>query len=343
MGQCVSCPCGPCVKVERVGAAIDDSDLLELFGAQLRSTTRPEVTYSLGQVMGQGAHGVVFSAQVSSPHAEERAVIKLLRPRAVRELGGLASTIIGKEVESLRRLSTSEARGSFIVRFFDAGIHRIEEGGPELPWVALEHVDGGTEGVTLRARVQRCMALSGAGFHVDRARSLIDCVASGLHAMHGVGVLHRDLNPRNVLCSGSGASEMFKISDFGLARVSSAATFGNVLLGTPGYCAPEQSFPGKTGVGPHSDVFSLACTAFFVLTGEPLFSVASIPEMLVAVYAPERRSLLDAPGTCPALRERPRLCRELDSLLARATRPDPRKRPESARQLGDSFCALLTD
>lgn len=324
-----------------MGAQIKDVDLLKLSGVVLPSPSQAGVSYRLEEPIGEGAHGVVFLALQRLPRALAPVVVKLLRPRAVRELAGLAGASIGKEVAALKRLSERAPPTPFVVQFLDAGTYRLAESALDLPWLAVEYIHGGLEGTTLRSRVQGSLSRTGFAFELHRARSAIQCIASGIMAIHEVGVLHRDVNPGNVLCCGFGETEIFKIADFGLARVSSASTFGNVLLGTPGYCAPEQSFPDKVGVGTYSDVFSMACTAYFLLSGEPYFSAPSIPEMLVAVQGPERSSLLDARGTCPEIRERRALCLEIDQLLARATRADPRERPQTAQELGAALLTLL--
>ncbi len=319
-----------------------DRELLELAGTVLESQSLAATSYRLQRVIGEGAQGVVFLAQQRAPGAEATVVIKLLRPRAVRELAGLAATAVGKEVAALQRLNHALNPTPFVVRFLDTGTLRIGEHALELPWIAVEHVEGGPEGTTLRARVAGCLAQTGSAFGLARARRAAGAMIAGIEAIHAVGVIHRDVNPGNVLCSGSDENELFKIADFGLARVSSATTYGNVLLGTPGYCSPEQSFPDKIGVGPYSDVFALACTLFFTLTGEPYFAAPTIPESLVAVYAAERRSLLDARGLCVELRARPEVCRELDRALACATHANPRERPQSAGELGAAVLPLLS-
>jgi eukaryotic-like serine/threonine-protein kinase len=325
-----------------VGAPIKDVDLPKLSGTLLTPTGQSAVTYRLEEMIGQGAHGVVFLALQRLPQAFAPAVVKLLRPRAVRELAGLAGTAIGKEVAALKRLSERVPPTPFVVQFLDAGTLRLDDNVLELPWVAVEYIHGGLEGTTLRARVDATVARSGFAFDLARAHSAVRCITSGVTAIHEVGVLHRDVTPGNVLCCGFGETEVFKIADFGLARVSSASTFGAVLLGTPSYCAPEQSFPDKVEVGPYSDVFGLACTIFFLLTGEPYFTAQSIPETLVAVQSPERRSLADARRACGELRERRALCLEIDRVLARATRADPRERQQSAAELAAQLLPLLS-
>lgn len=310
-------------------------------GTVLESPNVIGTSYRLEQVIGEGAQGIVFLAQQRAPGAETTVVIKLLRPRAVRELVGLAATAVGKEVAALQRLGQAEHPTPFVVRFLDTGVLRVRDQALELPWIAVEYVAGGAEGTTLRARVAGALAKTGSAFPLLRAQRAASAMIAGIEAIHEVGVIHRDVNPGNVLCSGSDEQERFQIADFGLARVSSATTYGNVLLGTPGYCSPEQSFPDKIGVGPYSDVFALACTLYFTLTGEAYFDAPTIPESLVAVYAAERRPLLDARGVCAELRARPEVCDALDRVLARATHANPRERPQSAGKLGSAVLPLL--
>lgn len=325
-----------------VGAPIKDVDLLRLPGTVLPSVNQADVSYRLEEVIGEGAHGVVFLALQRLPQALAPVVVKLLKPRAVRELAGVAGTAINKEVAALKRLSERVPPTPFVVQFLDAGTFRLADSAIELPWVAVEYVHGGLEGATLRARVEGSIARSGFAFDLGRAQGAIRCITAGVRAIHEVGVLHRDVTPGNVLCCGFRETEVFKIADFGLARVNEASTFGNVLLGTPGYCAPEQSFPDKVGVGPYSDVFGLACTIYYLLTGEPYFTAPTIPEMLVAVQSPERRSVADGRYIGAELRQARPLCLELDRVLARATRPDPRERQQSAEELAGALLPILS-
>src|SRR6185295_11896227 len=110
----------------------------------------------------------------------------------------------------------------------------------------------------------------------------VECLSEGLVAIHEVGVFHRDLTPGNVLCCGFGASEVPKIADFGIARPTGIqATFGGVLLGTPGYAAPEQSFSSEGDIGPWTDVFGFAGVVFQALTGEQYFNTANFAQALL--------------------------------------------------------------
>jgi serine/threonine protein kinase len=299
------------------------------------------VSFRLEQVIGEGAHGIVYSASEERAGGSQPVVVKILRPRAVRELAGLAETAIRKEVAALMRLSAREPATPFVVQFLDTGVCRPSGGPLELPWIAVEYVRGGADGVTLTSRVELSIERTGHAFGLARAASAIRCMTLGLSAIHEVGVIHRDVTPNNVLCAGEGDAEIFKISDFGLARVSETSTFGDILLGTPGYSAPEQSFPEKVPAGPYTDVFGVACCAYWLLTGEHYFDAPTVPETFVLVHAAARRRILDAPAVAPELRGQPELAAELDRVIARATRADPLERPSTPQALAAALEPLL--
>jgi hypothetical protein len=167
-------------------------------------------------------------------------------------------------------------------------------------------------------------------------------LAKGMDEIHAVGVVHRDAHPGNVLCCGAGETELFKISDFGIARpMGVSATFGNVSIGTPGYIAPEQCDDGSEA-GPLSDLFSLAAIVFYVLTGENLFEGRSAAAAAASAKANQRRSLLEIPTLAFELREREAACQALDLALARATSATPKERPQNGRLFAESLLPWLS-
>src|SRR5689334_23228072 len=175
-----------------------------------------------------------------------------------------------------------------------------------------------------------------------RRAHTVECLAEGLTAIHEVGVVHRDLTPGNVLCCGFGASEVMKIADFGIARPTGInVTFGAVLLGTPGYAAPEQSFASEGDIGPWTDVFGFACLIFHALTGEPYFDTANFAQALLLVREPKRRSILESRALSPELRENPASCRAIDAVLAHATAMNPGERPKQAREFAGALLPSL--
>lgn len=287
--------------------------------------------------------GVALYATREAPDGTTPVVLKVVRPEIVGSAGPTAFLMIQKEAIALGRLAEHVPPTPFVVRFLDTGTTTMPGPKPtELPWIALEYVHGGAEGTTLEQRVDYSVKNTRFAFDAARAAHTVECIAEGLTAIHEVGVVHRDLTPGNVLCCGFGSGEVAKIADFGIARPTGIkATFGGVLLGTPGYAAPEQSFAGEGDVGPWTDVFSFACVIHFLLTGEQYFDTASFGQAVLLIRDSKRRSLLDAQSLTPELRDNAPACREVDLVLARATAVSPAERPPSARILASSILPTL--
>ncbi len=285
--------------------------------------------------------GVVFFALRDAPDGIAPVVIKVVRPELMAVSDIAVQKAVRKEVAALERLNARVPPTPFVVRFIDTGSLAVQALGVTLPWIAVEYVYGGVEGATLTERVRYSCENTGAAFDPLRASHALRSLGAGVAAVHDVGVIHRDLTPGNVLCCGFGEAEIFKVSDFGLARMQSLETFGRVLLGTPAYAAPEQNFNEGPDVGTYSDVFSLACIAFYLLAGEPYFDAKSVPEALVAVRASDRKSLLSTRFLAPELRQNTAACRAIDEILSRATAKDPGLRPAHAQALTSALAKAL--
>src|SRR5262245_50626842 len=102
-------------------ATVRDSDVLELAGMLLESPRQRGLRYRLDAVIGEGAHGIVYSATRLDDAGALHVVVKILRPRAVKELAGLAGMAVEKEVAALMRLSQRDAPTPYVVRFLDSG------------------------------------------------------------------------------------------------------------------------------------------------------------------------------------------------------------------------------
>jgi serine/threonine protein kinase len=312
----------------------------ELIGSEYHAS----VSYRLERIVGHGGMAIAYLATRLAPDGQTPVVVKLTRPNVVIAMHATASMVVQKEAVALGRLNERVPPTPFVVRLLDTGAAPLMgPRGPLLPWLALEYVHGGVEGTTLVERLHYSCYNTGYAFDSQRAAHLTRCLASGLGAAHGVEVIHRDLTPRNVLCCGFGENEIFKISDFGIAKPTGLhATFGDGAPGTPGYAAPEQSIPGAVPVGTYTDVFSLACLLYFVLTGESYFDSSSPVNALMSMKNPARRSVLEGRWLSPELRARPDACAALDRALARSTSEQPRERPEMAQEFAASIVPWLT-
>lgn len=145
-------------------------------------------------------------------------------------------------------------------------------------------------------------------------------VTAVLTVAHQRGILHRDIKPQNVMLTTDGT---VKVLDFGIARVpSQRLTSTGVIIGTPGYIAPEQlhNLPAT----PQSDLYALGCLLYEMLAGRPVFAATS-PAGLIRMHVEDPPPPLHRSDVPP----------HLASLLWQLLAKDPAARPPSARQVYD--------
>src|SRR5262245_17477915 len=132
-----------------------------------------------------------------------------------------------------------------------------------LLWFTMPFV----QGENLRSRLARERQLP-----LESALRIAREVADALHYAHQNGVIHRDIKPENILLSGSHAL----VADFGIARAlspegSEQLTESGISLGTPRYMSPEQAV-AQRDIDQRTDIYSLGCVVYEMLTGEPPFT-----------------------------------------------------------------------
>jgi hypothetical protein len=157
-----------------------------------------------------------------------------------------------------------------------------------------------------------------------RVASLLAQACDSLAEAHASGLVHRDIKPANLfLCRLAEWLDVIKVLDFGLTRaVGSSSTLGSVE-GTPGYMSPEQA--RGEALGPSSDLYSLGCVGYWLLTGQhpyPVESSTAMMEAHVSAPIPELPAAIRA-RTPPGLSQ----------LLTRCMAKRVEHRPVSAEQL----------
>ncbi len=246
--------------------------------------------YTLMAKIGEGGMGVVHLARKPGG---ERVALKVLRPHIVGD--DEARARLAREVSSLERI-----RSRWVAEIVDA------DPWAPVPYVATRYVPG----LSLHDYVLEEGPIEG--------RDLLwfaGCLAEGLASVHGVGVLHRDVKPSNVLMEGRTPI----LIDFGLARVADdpKLTHTGWLLGTPGYLAPEILYGQDASAA--SDVHSWAATVAYAGTGRAPFGRG--PSM--AIMDRVRRGEHDLTGLPEGLR----------GVVESALDPDPTRRPRLGQLL----------
>jgi TolB-like protein/Tfp pilus assembly protein PilF len=179
------------------------------------------------------------------------------------------------------------------------------------------------EGETLEARVQRDGPLA-----LPIALEVIQQTARGLAAAEACGVVHRDIKPSNLMIESAASGEVLvKIIDYGVAKMMApdvAVQTQAGFIGTPAFASPEQfDEAGQQQIDTRSDIYSLGVTLWYLLAGRVPFPSGSMEEIRTqqdkALPVEELRGL-HVPGQVVGL---------LKSMLA----PDPKDRPQSAREL----------
>lgn len=254
--------------------------------------------FRLVRALGAGGMGEVFLAE----RCDE--VDRPVALKFVRHVAALTTRRSRREVRILARLSHPNIAG-----FVDAGVTGAGE-----PWFAMDYVDG----VDILDHCRRHLpALA------DRIR-LLAKVCGAVHFAHSAMVLHRDLKPDNIMVDAHGEPVLL---DFGIGKLLDEANANETVLVplTPGYASPEQ-LRGEIATT-LSDVYQLG------LIAQDLLGDAEPGPPPAQATRPDGATAGHRAGAA-AVR---RLPRDLRRIIAKATRPEPRDRYDSARALADDL------
>lgn len=168
---------------------------------------------------------------------------------------------------------------------------------------------------------------------IRMAASYIQQAAVGLAHAHAAGVVHCDVKPSNLFLDQTGT---IKILDLGLARFedhpqpSTTDDSGSSVMGTVDFLSPEQAI--SSTIDPRSDVYSLGCTLYYLLTGRPPFPTGGMPQKLLAhqLRKPE-----------PIANLRPSVPESLLAIQERMTAKRPSERFQSMEEVSAALCEWL--
>ncbi|MEV0341337.1 protein kinase [Nocardia sp. NPDC050713] len=266
--------------------------------------------FTVERLLGQGGMGSVYLAR--HPRLSRLTALKLLN----RDL--FLDNEVRARFEREADLAAQLDHPS-IVAVYDRG---SEDG--QL-WISMQYVDG------VDAAAVNPMTLP-----PERAVQIIEGVADALDYAHGMGVLHRDVKPANIMLarSSGGQGERVFLADFGIARLredSTHLTQTGMFTATLAYASPEQ----MTGapLGNRSDQYSLACALYWLLAGVGPFDSANPADII--------HGHLQMPLPSVRLR-RPNLNPALDAVLAAGMAKRPEHRYRSCTEFADAARKALT-
>jgi len=253
--------------------------------------------YPITEILGKGAMGIVYRGY--DPVIKRPVAIKTIRKELIDD---------EEKTESMSGRFRREAQAAGALSH--PGIVSVYEYGEDADhaYIAMEYVEGNSLREYLAGEVH---------FDEHDSVSVMAQLLDALNFAHEHGVWHRDIKPANILVMSNGR---IKLTDFGIARIGSAdRTKTNVIMGTPGYIAPEMYLGGQ--IDHRVDIFSAGVLFYHLLAGQPPFR--GRPEAVmhdVCYHDPVVPSSVDAHRRWP----------QYDDVVKRALEKAPTNRYQSA-------------
>jgi serine/threonine-protein kinase len=266
--------------------------------------------YRIERELGAGGMATVYLAQ-DLKH-DRKVALKVLRPELAAVLGA------ERFVQEIK--TTAALQHPHILPLYDSGSAAGREGGStEFLYYVMPYIAG----ETLREKLNRETQLG-----IAEAVRITTEVADALDYAHRNGVIHRDIKPENILLHDGRAM----VADFGIALAVSAAAGGRMTetglsLGTPHYMSPEQATAEKE-ITARSDVYSLGCVLYEMLTGNPPHVGATAQQIIMRIVTEDARPVTELRRSVPP---------NVAAAVAKALEKLPADRFESAQAFADAL------
>jgi serine/threonine-protein kinase len=235
--------------------------------------------------------------------------LKILAPDLVNKQNWLRFEAEAKTMASLNHRT--------FVRVYDLGVHL-----GSTPFYSMDYLSG---------RTLEAMLAEEGPIEASQALDIFIEVLDGLAYAHRNGIIHRDIKPGNIMICNSGSNPIVKILDFGISKLIGSNTKDpqdltaiGEIFGSPYYMSPEQCSGGA--VDGRSDIYSLGCTLFEVLTGFVPFEGASFVETVMM------HQEQDPPELSKILPHR-RFSHSIELVVAKCLAKLPQERYQSAKEM----------
>ncbi|TWT48802.1 serine/threonine-protein kinase [Botrimarina hoheduenensis] len=266
--------------------------------------------YRLKQRIGAGGMGEVYLAEHRM--MKRPCAIKVIRPEKAGDPRILAR--FEREVRSTAKLSHWNS-----IDIYDYG--RTEDG---TFYYVMEYLPGHNVGELVESE---------GALPPSRVVYLMDQVCRALAEAHAHGLVHRDIKPANIFCAyRGGIFDVAKLLDFGLAKpilhaseetTDVALTQEGAITGSPLFMSPEQA-TGEREADIRSDIYSLGCVLYYLLTGAPPFEYKQAVKVIIAHVSED---------VVPPRHHNPSLPIELEEVILRCLEKDPEDRYQTVDQL----------
>ena len=266
--------------------------------------------YEVKRLVGSGGFADVY--EVWDKDLERRLAVKVLRPDVAWTSG-----MIERFQRETRAAAKLEHPNILPIHFVG--------GGEGLVYYAMPFVDGMSLGELLK-RSGGGGGGGGGALPAERALAIIIPILDALDHAHKAGLLHRDIKPDNIMLDVARGRPL--LVDFGIARrldseAGAGLTQTGLVIGTPHYMSPEQAL-GDPNLGPASDLYSLGCVLFQMVTGAPPFDGESSQQVV-------GKHIADPPPAAHAVN--PSVPRELSDVILRCLAKQPKDRYRSAAEV----------
>jgi len=296
--------------------------------SSVASPPRCELSYEDIEIeapIGSGGQAVVLKGRVTVDDGPE--VVALKEPQADPET--LDDEALEAFLTEIRAWETVDERERTKPRWEESEhIVGVVASGDDVPWIAVEYMDGGG----LHDR----LAADPDGLPVGEALYIAESVCRGVELAHNYGVAHLDLKPANVLFRRTEGDEwdVPKVSDWGLARVLDEES-GSMEALSVTYAAPEQFEPSEFGDPDMlTDIYQIGVLLYQMLAGEPPFTGSRLSTM---------RDIVDGDQPEPPSAHRDGISAALDAVVLTALERDKNKRYGAIRNFGDAIAAIRND
>ncbi|MBI4903108.1 MAG: serine/threonine protein kinase [Acidobacteria bacterium] len=276
-------------------------------------------SYQLDYKIGEGGMGEVWRAKHRLLARD--AAVKLIRTDVMSGVNMKSVSLLRKRFEREAR-STASLRSPHTVALFDFGVTK-----DHTFYYVMELLDG----LDLQTMVENYGPLPAA-----RVKNILLQVCESLDEAHTLGMVHRDIKPRNIfLCKLGSRYDFSKVLDFGLVKnmlqpEDTLMTADGAATGTPAYMAPEVALGGT--VDGRADIYALGCVAYYLLTGQMVFQESSSTAVVLAHVQKEPVS--------PSLRTELPIPPELDALILKSLAKNPQDRIHSAAEFARQLEAI---